>query len=447
MFTITPDSGFSISQVLVDGVDQGAVSTYTFTNVVTAHTISATFVLGGGGGTQTTTLDMGDSEWFDARLGASGPWGTFSIYANDVLIGTKTADGTSTWNCPQTDVPSGARIDIVADVGFTDPLEVYDYYTPHTFTSDLPAGVTRLEAATWSGFPLLTSGDGADGYNWGYPENDYTYVYLAPATITGIVYSTGGPVTNYTLTYTAGANGTITGTSPQTVASGGSGTAVTAVANTGYHFVNWSDGITTATRTDTNVTANKSVTANFAVDTYTLTYTAGANGTITGTSPQTVASGGSGTAVTAVANTGYHFVNWSDGITTATRTDTNVTANKSVTANFAVDTYTLTYTAGANGTISGHEPADGEPQRLGYRGHRGRQHGLPLRELVRRHHDGDTYRHQRDGQQERDRQLRGQRQLHDHVLGGRRWLYLAGGRCECLRRLEPGVHDHAGQRL
>ncbi len=272
MFTITPDSGFSISQVLVDGVDQGAVSTYTFTNVVTAHTISATFVLGGGGGTQTTTLDMGDSEWFDARLGASGPWGTFSIYANGVLIGTKTADGTSTWNCPQTDVPSGARIDIVADVGFTDPLEVYDYYTPHTFTTYLPAGVTRLEAATWSGFPLLTSGDGADGYNWGYPENDYTYVYLAPATITGIVYSTGGPVTNYT----------------------------------------------------------------------------------------------------------------------------------------------LTYTAGANGTITRHEPSDGRIRRFRHRGHGGGQHRLPLRELVRRHHDCDTYRHQRDGQQERDRELRDQH-LHAHL--------------------------------
>ena len=30
------------------------------------------------------------------------------------------------------------------------------------------------------------------------------------------------------------------------------------------------------------------VTANFAINTYTLTYTAGANGTITGTAPQTV---------------------------------------------------------------------------------------------------------------------------------------------------------------
>ena len=53
-------------------------------------------------------------------------------------------------------------------------------------------------------------------------------------------------------------------------------------------------------------------------------------------------------------NSGYHFVNWSDGVSTANpRTDTNVTANVTVTANFAINTYTLTYTAGANGTITG----------------------------------------------------------------------------------------------
>ena len=109
-------------------------------------------------------------------------------------------------------------------------------------------------------------------------------------------------------------------------------------------------------RTDTNVTANVSVTANFAINTYTLTYTAGANGTITGTSPQTVNHGADGSEVTAVPNTGYHFVDWSDGVLTAARTDTNVTANVSVTANFAINTYTLTYTAGANGTITGTSP-------------------------------------------------------------------------------------------
>ncbi len=67
---------------------------------------------------------------------------------------------------------------------------------------------------------------------------------------------------------------------------------MTAVPDAGYHFVSWSDGVLTAARTETNVTANISVTATFAINTYTLTYTAGANGTITGTSPQTVNHGG-----------------------------------------------------------------------------------------------------------------------------------------------------------
>ncbi len=158
-------------------------------------------------------------------------------------------------------------------------------------------------------------------------------------------------INTYTLTYTAGANGSITGTSPQTINSGSDGTAVTAVPDTGYHFVNWSDALTANPRTDTNVTTNISVTANFEADqaTYTLTYTAGANGSITGTSPQTINSGSDGTAVTAVPDTGYHFVNWSDALTANPRTDTNVTTNISVTANFEADQATPAPSGGSGG--------------------------------------------------------------------------------------------------
>jgi hypothetical protein len=246
--------------------------------------------------------------------------------------------------------------------------------------------------------------------------------------------------TTYTLTYTAGTGGTISGTTPQTVPHGGSGTQVTAVPNTGHHFVRWSDGVLTASRTETNVTANvsvtaefaldthtlttavdpalggsvtldptggtydygtpvtvtavpntgsgyhfvewtgsftgsanpasvtmdgdKSVTANFALDTYTLTYTAGTGGTISGTTPQTVAYGGSGTEVTAEPDAGYHFASWSDGVLTAARTETNVTADVNVTASFSplgvhnLDSglYFATLTAAINdaGTLPGH---------------------------------------------------------------------------------------------
>lgn len=42
-FTITPDSGFEIADVLVDGTSVGALSSYTFNNVSANHTISAAF--------------------------------------------------------------------------------------------------------------------------------------------------------------------------------------------------------------------------------------------------------------------------------------------------------------------------------------------------------------------------------------------------------------------
>ncbi|MCX6197679.1 MAG: lamin tail domain-containing protein [Bacteroidetes bacterium] len=45
IYTITPDPGYAVSIVTVDGSSVGAVTTYTFSNVTTAHTINATFVL------------------------------------------------------------------------------------------------------------------------------------------------------------------------------------------------------------------------------------------------------------------------------------------------------------------------------------------------------------------------------------------------------------------
>lgn len=44
LFTITPNPGYRIVNVLVDSSSVGAVSSYTFTSVSTAHTISASFI-------------------------------------------------------------------------------------------------------------------------------------------------------------------------------------------------------------------------------------------------------------------------------------------------------------------------------------------------------------------------------------------------------------------
>src|SRR5690625_710575 len=217
----------------------------------------------------------------------------------------------------------------------------------------------------------------------------------------------------YTLTYTAGANGSISGPSPQTVDHGDDGVAVTAVPDTAYHFVDWSDGSTDNPRTYTNVqgnitvgagiavntyavtfldwdstvlkteqvnhgdgatapadpertgytfagwdvafdnvTSDLTVTAQYTINSYTLVYTAGANGSISGPSPQTVDHGDDGVAVTAVPDTGYHFVDWSDGSTDNPRTDTNVQGNITVEAGFSADQFTVTASSTGNGTIA-----------------------------------------------------------------------------------------------
>jgi hypothetical protein len=170
---------------------------------------------------------------------------------------------------------------------------------------------------------------------------------------------------SYIITPSVGPNGSISPFTPQVVTSGGSA-SFTITPSTGYHIASVTGcggSLSGNTYTTGSITADCTVTASFAINTYTLTYTAGPNGTISGTSPQTVNYGSSGSTVTAVPNTGYHFVQWSDGVTTASRTDTNVKADISVTASFAINTYTVTPSAGPDGSIS-----PSTPQTVNYNG-------------------------------------------------------------------------------
>ncbi len=60
------------------------------------------------------------------------------------------------------------------------------------------------------------------------------------------------------------------------------------------------------------MTGNKTLTAQFTINNYTLTYTGSTGGTISGSGVQVLAYNTTGTSVTAVANTGYTFSGWSD---------------------------------------------------------------------------------------------------------------------------------------
>ncbi len=118
---------------------------------------------------------------------------------------------------------------------------------------------------------------------------------------------------------------------------------MTAIPNEGYEFAAWSDGITTAIRTDENVKSDIMVTAKFEKLIYTVQYLTDGNGSIQGEANQTIEHGGNTTSVTAIPNEGYEFVGWSDGVATATRTDENVEESFSVIATFKKKTYQVRY--------------------------------------------------------------------------------------------------------
>ena len=227
---------------------------------------------------------------------------------------------------------------------------------------------TRSQKVNHGGTGKVVTARPAEGYHFVAWSDGVDSASRTDSNVTADISVTAGfAINRYILTYTAAENGTVDGVSPQTVEHGGDGSLVTAIPAEHYHFVAWSDGAATASRTDSDVTADISVTANFAIDQYMLTYTAGENGTIEGVSPQKVDHGGIGKAVKAKPAAGYHFTGWSDGAATASRTDSDVTADISVTANFALNKYTLTYSAAENGTIDGVSPqtvehgGDGSP--------------------------------------------------------------------------------------
>jgi hypothetical protein len=63
-FTITPATGYKVSNVLVDGASVGAVITYTFSNITANHTISASFIIATSSVTAVKVLSPNGGELF-----------------------------------------------------------------------------------------------------------------------------------------------------------------------------------------------------------------------------------------------------------------------------------------------------------------------------------------------------------------------------------------------
>jgi uncharacterized repeat protein (TIGR02543 family) len=137
----------------------------------------------------------------------------------------------------------------------------------------------------------------------------------------------------YTLNYTAVANGEITGETEQRVEHGSDGTQVEAIPAEGYHFVKWSDGFTVNPRIDSNVTADITVEAEFAINEYTVTFKNWDDRVI---DTQKVEHGSGATAPDDPVREGYTFLGWDVVFD-------NVIADLTVAAQYKINQYTITF--------------------------------------------------------------------------------------------------------
>jgi hypothetical protein len=83
-FTIQPNRGYAIGSVSVDGKNVGAVPSYTFSNVQTAHSISSSFVSAGDAGTSVVQINAGGAAALPFLADAYYSGGTTITHANSI---------------------------------------------------------------------------------------------------------------------------------------------------------------------------------------------------------------------------------------------------------------------------------------------------------------------------------------------------------------------------
>jgi hypothetical protein len=354
-FTITPNSGYKISSVTVDGTSVGAVTSYTFTNVVANHTIAASFVAvptytisasAGTGGTISpsgnVTVNEGANQTFSvtpnagytissvtvdgASVGAVASYTFTNVLANHTIAATfeeSSCDLLSLFGAPTANpLPSintnysyvhilGNHAAITNITRFTINWDLanrglYEFSintnngVPNWYV-DLRSSLTFSFNTASPSATITGSGAGLDGDYYVANDNG-NFVMIDKSAAYAIYFSKSatppqgcGNVTNYTISASAGTGGTITPSGAVTVAKGGSKSFAIA-AGAGYKISGVTvDGTSVgavSTYTFTNVQADHTIAASFvATPTFTISASAGTGGSITPSGAVSVAQG------------------------------------------------------------------------------------------------------------------------------------------------------------
>ena len=306
VFEITPAEGYHVSDVLVDGGSVGAVTSYTFVNVVADHTISATFAID----VFTITATAGPHGTIDpsgiVNIEYDGSQ-TFAIAAEtnyhiaNVLVDDESVGAVSEYTFSNvmanhtitaTFMPNSLTIMATSgDHGSISPsgevIAAYGTDTTFTMTPDLGYHIADVLV---------------DGSSVGAVAS-YTFTNIIDNHTIEVSFA----INTFTITAVAGANGSISPSGEVAVEYGADQTFLI-LPDAGYHILDvWVDGSSIGVveeYTFENVIADHIITASFAINTYTITAAAGPDGSVSPSGEVTVDYGSDQTFIM-TPETGY----------------------------------------------------------------------------------------------------------------------------------------------
>lgn len=226
------------------------------------------------------------------------------------VSGTSTSTGTISWSKPT--VPSGATINSCTLTGKTS-----------SFTTGGKGATLTINGTNVSSNSSFTINLGTNNsttsvtasFKGGHKQTNTS------VTLSNLVYTvdyTVNAVTYYTVTF-VDYDGTVLKT--ETVAGGNSATAPSNPSRTGYQFTGWDKSFT-------NINSDLTVTAQYSILTFTVTFKDWDGSTI---KTQTVNYGGDALAPTGMSREGYTFKGWD-------KTFNNVTSNLTINAIYEENT-------------------------------------------------------------------------------------------------------------
>ena len=295
-FFITPNSGYTIASVTVDGAAVGAVSSYTFTNVTANHNLTATF---------STITPV--SYTLSASAGTGG-----SITPG----GTATVNGGSSQSYSITPASGYTITDVKVDGTSVGAVASYSFTAVtanHTIAASFAVITYSLTATAGTGGSISPSGIATvnSGSNQSYAISPASGYSIADVKVDGVsigavasytfftvtashTIAASFAVITYSVTASTGTGGSISPSGTSTVNSGSS-RSYSITPATGYFIADVKvDGVSVGAVVSysfASVTANHTITASFSIITYLVTATASTGGSITPSGIATVKSG------------------------------------------------------------------------------------------------------------------------------------------------------------